>query len=76
MPASISMYAAYLCTHAVGPHLIAQRRGSIVNISSRAGTPQEVANAVLFLASDAAAYITGQLLAVDGGPTISGIADT
>ncbi len=33
----------------------------------RAGDPAEVAYAVTFLASDAAAYITGQVLAVDGG---------
>ena len=33
----------------------------------RAGQPQDVANAVLFLVSDEAAYITGQVLNVDGG---------
>ena len=33
----------------------------------RAGTPEDVAHAVAFLASEQAAYITGQVLAVDGG---------
>lgn len=33
----------------------------------RAGTPDDVAHAVLYLASDAAGYITGTVLPVDGG---------
>jgi 3-oxoacyl-[acyl-carrier protein] reductase len=33
----------------------------------RLGTPREVANAALFLASDEAAYITGTTIVVDGG---------
>ncbi|MDR3145445.1 MAG: 3-oxoacyl-[acyl-carrier-protein] reductase [Treponema sp.] len=33
----------------------------------RVGNPEDVAQAALFLASDGAAYITGQVLAVDGG---------
>jgi 3-oxoacyl-[acyl-carrier protein] reductase len=37
----------------------------------RLGTPQDVASLACFLASDAAAYITGQTLAVDGGMIMS-----
>jgi 3-oxoacyl-[acyl-carrier protein] reductase len=33
----------------------------------RAGQPEDIANAALFLASDLSTYITGQTLGVDGG---------
>jgi NAD(P)-dependent dehydrogenase (short-subunit alcohol dehydrogenase family) len=35
----------------------------------RPGTPEEVANCILFMSSDAASYVTGSLLIVDGGWT-------
>jgi citronellol/citronellal dehydrogenase len=41
----------------------------------RAGTCEEVGYAILFLASDYASYVTGQTLAVDGGPPISGFTE-
>jgi citronellol/citronellal dehydrogenase len=144
----LNVRSAYFCTREAGRHLIAQRSGAIVNVSSgaglhgvkggahyssskaalrmfttvtaaewgrfgvrancvavgavaseravdawrvagieqttmardtplgRTGTPKEVANAIHFLVSDAASYITGQTLAVDGGPSIGGIPDT
>lgn len=37
----------------------------------RRGTPEEIANAYLFLASDEASYATGALFSVDGGVTIA-----
>ena len=36
----------------------------------RAGTPKDIAEAVAFLASEKASYITGQVLSVDGGMAI------
>ena len=38
----------------------------------RIGSPDEIADVVVFLASDAARYMTGQELLVDGGMTING----
>ena len=45
-----------------------QRSAMLTQIPlDRAGTPEEVAHAVVFLASDQAAYITGHVLDVNGG---------
>ncbi|MDI3388544.1 SDR family oxidoreductase [Streptomyces sp. B-S-A8] len=38
----------------------------------RLGTPEEVADAVLFFASDRARFVTGQVLSVSGGLTMAG----
>jgi NAD(P)-dependent dehydrogenase (short-subunit alcohol dehydrogenase family) len=37
----------------------------------RKGDPAELSAAVVFLASDAGGYVTGQTIAVDGGMTIT-----
>lgn len=45
-----------------------QKKSTLANIPlGRMGTPDDIANAALFLASDLSAYITGQVLTVDGG---------
>ncbi|MEK9182862.1 MAG: SDR family oxidoreductase, partial [Patescibacteria group bacterium] len=46
-----------------------QARSSLVG---RVGQPEEIAEAILFLASDKASFITGQTILVDGGYSISG----
>ncbi len=51
----------------MGP--LMKQRSSNVPLG-RKGTPQDIAHAVLFLVSEAASYVTGQNLAVDGGWTL------
>jgi 3-oxoacyl-[acyl-carrier protein] reductase len=48
------------------PEEIIQKYAESIPLN-RMGTPQDVANACLFLASDYANYITGQTIQVDGG---------
>jgi len=52
---------------ALGPAIIDEVKKRIP--MQRTGEAGEIADAVLFLASDSAAYITGQVLTVDGGMT-------
>ncbi|MBI2161799.1 MAG: SDR family oxidoreductase [Candidatus Rokubacteria bacterium] len=52
------------------PQEILARWGKNIPLG-RVGTPEDVARAILFLASDESAWITGTWLVVDGGATIS-----
>jgi len=67
-----------VCANCVAPGYIQTQMTQVLSDSvkesiishvplSRMGQPDEVAHAVLFLASDQANYITGQVLTVDGG---------
>ena len=52
-----------------------QRRRGAVGFG-RIGEAEEAAEAAVFLASDSASFITGQILAVDGGRTMLDPMDT
>jgi 3-oxoacyl-[acyl-carrier protein] reductase len=66
-----------ITVNAVGPGWIntgstteGERAGAENTPFSRAATPTEVGKLVLFLGSDDASYITGQLVVIDGGNTL------
>src|ERR1700733_2345323 len=49
-----------------------RKAGLIASVPlKRAGTPEEIAQAVVFLASDKASFITGQIVRINGGKTAS-----
>ena len=76
---AVNLTAVVELTRALLPSMLSRHSGCIINISSvwgelaeetplgRNGTPEDVAEAVRFLASDRAAFITGQDLPVNGG---------
>lgn len=55
-------------TRALSPAIFDERAASIG--LGRVGQPQDVANVVLFLASDLSAYVTGQVIGIDGAMVI------
>ena len=46
-----------------------QQRMTDAALIKRMGTPEELADGALYLASDASSFMTGQVLVIDGGMT-------
>jgi NAD(P)-dependent dehydrogenase (short-subunit alcohol dehydrogenase family) len=55
----------------ISPGSIDTQKGAPQTYLKRAGQPEEVANLILFLASDESDFITGQNYIIDGGRTLS-----
>lgn len=62
------MVDAMVATHR-DPQRALQKLGNVIPLG-RLGTPEEVANAALFLASDESSFTTGAVLVLDGGLTV------
>jgi 3-oxoacyl-[acyl-carrier protein] reductase len=61
----------YIDTDMTGALTADQKKALIEHIPlKRTGRPEDISSVVVFLASDAAAYITGQVICVDGGLTM------
>ena len=81
---AIELVPAHIRVNAIAPGLIATRLSDALSKDDelskewqrrtplrRIGTPDEVAGAAVFLASDASSYVTGEVLVVDGGVMMS-----
>lgn len=79
--AALELAASGITVNGVEPGLIAKDHGRLSQAQTlekltryipmrRPGTPEDVASAVLFLASREAGWITGQTIVIDGGTTL------
>ena len=80
--AALDLAREHVTVNGVEPGYIAKLGGSLLSDPERAariarhipagelGRPEDIAHAMCFLASDAARYITGQTIVVDGGSTL------
>lgn len=70
-----------ICVNCIAPGVIETEMNAMLSTEDKAalcdetplmrmGTPKEVADAALFLASENAGFITGQVISVDGGITV------
>ena len=55
--------------HSLGPQGVEQAAGRVP--LGRVGEPEDIADVILFLASQQARYVTGQVIVADGGLAIS-----
>jgi len=55
---------------ATGSQPVAEARAGLATPIGRSGTPEEVASCVAYLCSAGAAYVTGQLIVIDGGNSV------
>jgi 3-oxoacyl-[acyl-carrier protein] reductase len=64
----------WVATDMTAEALSSESRGDIFSVIplGRVGTPEEIAGAVVFLASDLATFITGEILNVNGGAVLVG----
>jgi NAD(P)-dependent dehydrogenase (short-subunit alcohol dehydrogenase family) len=66
-------FAPYIAVNAVAPGWTEAVHAQVKTaLLQRAAQPEELAEAIMFLASDEAGFITGQVLVVDGGYGIAG----
>lgn len=80
--AALELAGERITVNGVEPGYIAKQGGSLLSNPERAariarhipagelGRPEDIAHAMCYLASDAARYVTGQTLVVDGGSTL------
>jgi NAD(P)-dependent dehydrogenase (short-subunit alcohol dehydrogenase family) len=62
---SINLTGTYHCCRAVMPHMIQQRRGSIINVASTAGGHDAVPRAVAYVTSKGGVKMLSRAMAVD-----------
>ena len=65
-----ALIATPMSERAQSDQRILQRLSSLHPLTGAFGTPDDVAQAALYLASDQAAFVTGAVLTVDGGWTV------
>ena len=70
---AVGLVASERAVAAWGVAGLDQQQMAAVNPMGRVGQPVEIAQPILFLVSDAASFVNGETLAVNGGPAMNGI---